>query len=322
MGMLMDGKWTDKWYDTASTGGRFVRSAARFRDQITADGSSGFRAEAGRYHIYVSPACPWSHRVMIYRAILGLQDVVSLSTVEPLMRAHGWEFSSRRPDPIGGAEAMWQVYTRAAPDYSGRVTVPVVWDRERDTIVSNESSEIIRFLQDAFVDLGSGHPALYPAALRGEIDALNARIYDDVNNGVYRAGFATTQAAYDEAVKALFATLAALERRLRGQAWLLGETLTEADWRLFVTLVRFDAVYHGHFKCNLARLIDMPALWDHTRRLYHRPGVAETVRLEETRLHYYGSHAGINPSGVVPIGPAVTFPARGPAVPWQPTSIG
>ena len=303
MGMLIDGAWHDRWYDTSKSGGRFVRADSAFRDRVTADGSSGFKAETGRYHLYVSYACPWAHRTLIFRALKGLEDAVSVSVVEPLMLENGWELGDGA-DPVNGARYLHQVYTKARADYTGRVTVPVLWDRQRGTIVNNESAEIIRMFNGSFGGTGADY---CPADLQEEIETINAVIYRTVNNGVYRAGFATTQEAYEEAFGELFGTLDDLEDRLGGQRYLVGNRITEADWRLFTTLVRFDAVYHGHFKCNLRRLVDYPNLWGYVRELYQVPGVAETVRMDHIKAHYYGSHRTINPSGVVPVGPALDF---------------
>jgi len=318
MGLLIDGKWSDGWYDTKKTGGRFVRQASAFRNWVTVDGApgpsgeGGFKAGAGRYHLYVSLACPWAHRTLIFRALKGLEDVVSLSVVNPLMLDEGWTFEPGDgviPDGVNGARYLREIYIKADPHYTGRVSVPVLWDKRKGTIVSNESSEIIRMFNAAFDDVGASGPDYYPEALRGEIDALNETIYERVNNGVYRAGFATSQEAYDEAVHALFAELDALEARLSKQRYLAGTRLTEADWRLFTTLVRFDAVYAGHFKCNLRRLVDYPSLWAWTRELYQLPGIAGTVDLGHIKAHYYGSHRRINPTGIVPAGPDIDFTA-------------
>jgi glutathionyl-hydroquinone reductase len=316
MGMLIDGEWRDVGYETSKSGGRFVRQASRFRNWVTPDGTpgpsgtGGFAAERGRYHLYVSLACPWAHRTLILRRLKQLEDVVSLSVVHWLMRERGWTFAPGpcvTGDPINGAEALSQVYVAADPRYTGRVTVPVLWDRQRSTIVSNESAEIVRMFNSAFDGVGAAPGDYYPARLRAEIDELNERIYRDVNNGVYRAGFASTQAAYEEAVVALFETLDWLEARLTRSRFLLGEGLSEADIRLFTTLVRFDVVYHGHFKCNLKRIVDYAALWRFTRDVYHLPGIAQTVNLEHIRHHYYESHTAINPTGVVPLGPSIDF---------------
>ncbi|MFO1049685.1 MAG: glutathione S-transferase family protein [Geminicoccaceae bacterium] len=318
MGLLIDGVWHDQWYDTASTGGRFVRRDSQFRNWVTADGApgpsgaGGFRAEPGRYHLYVSLACPWAHRTLIFRRLKGLEGMIGVSVVHWLMREDGWTFApapGATGDLLFGSECLHQVYARAEPHYSGRVTVPVLWDRERATIVSNESSEIIRMLNEAFDGCGAAPGDYWPAELRAAIEAVNARVYPAVNNGVYRAGFATTQAAYDEAVAELFAALDWLEGLLAEQRYLTGERITEADWRLFTTLVRFDAVYHGHFKCNLRRLADFPHLWGFTRELYQWPGVAATVDLTHIKGHYYGSHLTINPTGIVPMGPLLDLAA-------------
>lgn len=300
----------------------FRPQESQFRDWITADGRSGFAPEPGRYHLYVSLACPWAHRTLIVRKLKRLEKAIPVSVVDPRMGAFGWSFvgpeggdamAGATGDRLHGADYLHQIYTRARPDYTGRVTVPVLWDRERETIVNNESSEIIRMFNTAFDGIGGdvGNPDidLCPEGLRGEIDAINARVYDAVNNGVYRAGFATTQAAYEEAFDALFAALDELEARLENRRFLTGAQPTEADWRLFTTLVRFDAVYVGHFKCNQRRLIDYPNLWGYTRDLYQTPGVAETVDLDHIKVHYYWSHTTINPTRVVPKGPAVDFTA-------------
>jgi putative glutathione S-transferase len=319
VGLLIDGVWHDQWYDTGKTGGRFVRSESQFRRWITPDGApgptgeGGFAAEPGRYHLYISRACPWAHRTMIFRALKGLEGAISFSATHWLMRGEGWTFDPGPgviADPINGARTMHEVYTHADPAYSGRVTVPVLWDKQRHTIVSNESADIIRMFNSGFDQAGARAGDYYPADLRAEIDTLNARIYDTLNNGVYKAGFATTQQAYEDAVRPLFATLDWLEQRLSGQRFLCGERQTEADWRLFTTLVRFDAVYVGHFKCNLRRIVDYPNLWSYTRDLYQTPGIRETVDFDHIKRHYYQSHATINPTGVVPLGPVIDFDAR------------
>jgi putative glutathione S-transferase len=300
MGLLIDGQWHDKWYDTTSTGGRFKRQESAFRDRV---GTDRFPAEAGRYHLYVSLACPWAHRTLIFRALKGLTDVVSVSAVDPLMLENGWEFGTDG-DPLHGLAYLRDLYTKAAPQYTGRVTVPVLWDRKHQTIVNNESAELIRMLNSDFGALASG-PDFYPEPLRDEIDAVNARVYDAINNGVYKAGFATTQDAYEEAYDALFTALDWVEDRLSRHRYLIGDTLTEADWRLFTTLVRFDAVYVGHFKCNRNRISDFPNMQGYLRELYQVPGVAETVNFDHIKRHYYASHATINPTGIVPKGPAL-----------------
>lgn len=314
MGLLVDGQWQDKWYDTDASGGRFKRSEAAFRNWVTADGSTGpsgeggFKAEPGRYHLFVALACPWAHRTLIFRKLKGLESMISVSAVNPIMKEHGWTFRpgyQSDPDPIHGKEFLHQLYTHAMSDYTGRVTVPVLWDRQRDTIVSNESAEIIRMLNSAFDDIGAREGDYYPQALREQIDAINETVYHTVNNGVYKSGFATTQEAYEEAVQPLFASLDDLDKRLGSQRYLCGSQLTEADWRLFTTLVRFDAVYVGHFKCNIRRIEDYPNLSGYLRDLYQHPGIAETIDLHAIKLHYYGSHDMINPTGVVPVGPAL-----------------
>jgi len=311
MGKLVEGVWHDVWYDTELATGGFKRTVTTFRDRVTADGSSGFPAEAGRYHLYVSLACPWAHRTIVFRKLKGLEDAVSISIVHPHMGAEGWTFDAAPgciPDSVNGVHALHEIYTLAKRDYSGRVSVPVLWDKVRRTIVNNESAEIIRMLNrefDAFAR--TPQPDFYPPELAAEIDALNAVVYETVNDGVYRAGFATKQARYDAAFDALFATLDDLDRRLAKHPYLVGDRLTEADWRLFTTLVRFDAVYHGHFKCNLRRLVDYEHLWPYVRRLYRVPGVADTVSFDHIKSHYYGSHKALNPSGIVPKGPAPSF---------------
>lgn len=317
MGLLIDGEWHDKWYETETTGGRFVRADSQFRNWVTPDGSAGpsgeggFAAEPGRYHLYISYACPWAHRTLIFRSLKGLEDMISVDVVHPHMGEEGWVFRTDFPgttgDRVNGQKRLYEIYLKARPGYSGRVTVPVLWDKKRVTIVNNESAEIIRMLNSAFDHVGAREGDYYPENLRGQIDALNERIYDTVNNGVYKCGFATTQEAYEEAFFPLFETLDDLEKRLDAQRWLAGERVTEADWRLFTTLVRFDAVYYSHFKCNLRRIADYPNLWNYVRELYQVPGVAKTVRLDHIKHHYYGSHRTINPSGIVPVGPAIDF---------------
>jgi glutathionyl-hydroquinone reductase len=316
MGMLVNGEWRDVRYDNSWTGGRFERPPTTFRNWITVDGSpgpsgsGGFAAERGRYHLYVSLACPWAHRTLIMRRLKGLEDLVSFSVVHWYMRERGWTFAPGpcvTGDPVNGAQALYEVYLAADPHYTGRVTVPVLWDKLRHTIVSNESAEILRMFNSAFDDVGAAPGDYYPAHLRAEIDALNDRIYQDVNNGVYRAGFATKQEAYEEALGSLFETLDWLEERLSRSRYLLGDQLSETDVRLFTTLVRFDAVYYGHFKCNIHHIVDYPALWRFTRDIYNLEGVAETVNLHHIRHHYYTSHTNINPSGIVPAGPVLDF---------------
>ncbi|MBA3999339.1 glutathione S-transferase family protein [Brevundimonas sp.] len=316
MGQLVDGKWRADDAFADETDGRFKRKESQFRNWVTADGEpgpsgeGGFKAEAGRYHLYVSLACPWAHRTLIMRAFKGLEAMIDVSTVHWLMRDKGWTFSPGpgvTGDPLRGADYLHQVYTAADPGYTGKVTVPVLWDRTRKTIVSNESADIIRMFNTAFNDVGAAAGDYYPEDLRPEIDALNDRIYPTLNNGVYRAGFAANQDAYDEAIGPLFDTLDWLEERLTGSRWLTGDRLTEADIRLFTTLVRFDLVYHGHFKCNLRRIVDYPALWRYVRAFHDLPGVAGTINVEHIKRHYYESHRQINPSGVVPRGPLIAF---------------
>lgn len=319
MGLLIDGTWHDQWYDTKKTGGAFERSTAKFRNWITADGApgpsgdGGFPAECGRYHLYVSLACPWAHRTLIFRKLKGLEDFISVSVVHPDMLSDGWELDAGYPGATGdrlyGLPYLRDIYLKADPKVSGRVTVPVLWDKVRKTIVSNESAEIIRMFNSAFDEITGNHDDYWPEALRDEIEEVNARVYDTVNNGVYKAGFATKQKAYDAAVRPLFDTLDWLEDRLSRKRYLMGDRLTEADWRLFTTLVRFDHVYHGHFKCNRARIVDYPNLWAYTRELYQVPGVAETVNFDHIRRHYHYSHETINPHRIVPIGPDIDFNA-------------
>ncbi len=319
MGQLIDGKWTTAWYDTGRSGGRFVRSTAGFRNWVTPDGApgpsgeGGFRAEADRYHLYVSYACPWAHRTLIFRALKGLEGIIGVSAVHPDMLADGWTFATDFPGATGdrlyGLPFLRDLYLKARPGVSGRVTVPVLWDRERETIVSNESSEIIRMFNSAFDGLTGNRDDYWPAPLRPQIEAMNARIYDTVNNGVYRAGFATSQAAYDEAVTALFDSLDRLEAHLSDNRYLMGDRITEADWRLATTLFRFDPVYHLHFKCNRRRLIDYPNLWAYARELYQWPGVAGTVRFDHIVRHYHYSHESINPHRIIPINPVLDWNA-------------
>jgi len=306
MGLLVDGVWTDAWYDTASSGGAFVRKDSAFRARVTADGSSGFPAAAGRYHLYVSLACPWAHRTLIVRRLKGLEDAIGVSVVHWLMRGDGWTFETgdgATGDRLHGLAFLRDLYVRADPGYTGRVTVPVLWDTVRGTIVNNESSEIVRMLNAEFDAFGDPSVDLYPEPLRAEIDRVNARVYHAVNNGVYRCGFATTQAAYEAAFDELFGALDEIEARLSRSRYLVGDRITEADWRLFTTLVRFDAVYVGHFKCNLRRIADYPNLSGYLRELYQVPGIAETCDMLHVKNHYYASHETINPTGIVPKGP-------------------
>ncbi len=311
MGYLLEGEWIADEKQAKATGGQFIRKPSSFRNWITVDGApgpsgnGGFKAEAGRYHLIVCAACPWAHRTMIFRKLKRLESIVSIALVEPLMLQNGWTF--KEADEATGAGTAWQVYVKADTAYSGRATVPILWDREQKTIVSNESSEIIRMFNSAFNRLTGNENDYYPAALRPQIEEINAIVYETVNNGVYRAGFATTQDAYEAAVKALFDTLDSLDARLGNQRYLIGNAITEADWRLFTTLVRFDTVYYSHFKCNLTRISDYPALSAYVRDLYQVPGVAETVDLKAIKTHYYGSHESINPSRIIPLGPNIDF---------------
>jgi putative glutathione S-transferase len=316
MGFFLDGVWHDQWHDTGKTKGRFQREATRFHNWITPDGAAGptgeggFPAEAGRYHLYVSLACPWAHRTLIFRKLKKLDGLISVSIVSPYMFEQGWTFKrdeGSTGDHLHDATTLGEIYLKTNPKYSGRVTVPVLWDRKRATIVNNESSEIIRMFNSAFNGLTGDMSDYYPQGLRSEIDAINTRMYETVNNGVYRCGFATSQEAYEEAFAQLFETLDVLEGRLSVQRYLVGKSPTEADWRLFPTLIRFDAVYVGHFKCNLRRIDDYPNLSNYTRELYQWPGIRETVDIDQYKRHYYGSHRGINPTGIVPVGPALDF---------------
>jgi putative glutathione S-transferase len=312
MGHLDHGRWIPGQEFPSDEGGAFVRQATTFRGRVTTDGSSGHPVEAGRYHLYVSYACPWAHRTLIARSLLGLEDAISLSVVHPHMGDDGWTFApfdGAIPDPILGAETLWQVYVAADPSYHGRVTVPVLWDRVAKTIVSNESREILRMLSTEFAALARTRVPLAPPARHAEIDAVIEAIYQPINNGVYRAGFARTQAAYDKAVAELFAALDEWEGKLERRRFLVGDALTEADVCLFTTLYRFDPVYHGHFKCNLRRIVDYPALWGFTRDVYQTPGVASVCRLDHVKIHYYTSHKHLNPTGIVPAGPILDYDA-------------
>jgi putative glutathione S-transferase len=320
MGYLLDGQWKDGWYDTASTGGEFVRPPTRFRNRITADGSSGFPVEAGRYHLYVSLACPWAHRTLIFRVLKKVEQAISVSIVEPVMSAQGWAFSRELPDHVSGYSYLHQVYTSVDPRYTGRVTTPVLWDRQQHVIVNNESADIIRMLNDEFRTVSGETPDYCPAQQRAAIDEINAFIYDNVNNGVYRAGFAGTQSAYAAAAQRLFTALDALDQRLSRSRYLLGDQPLESDWRLFTTLIRFDAVYHGHFKCNLRRIEDYEQLSGYVRDLYQTPGIANTVNLDHIKRHYYMSHEHINPTRIVPLGPQLDFSRphqREPLMNWR-----
>ncbi|MGE0338426.1 MAG: glutathione S-transferase family protein [Xanthobacteraceae bacterium] len=318
MGLLVDGVWQDQWYDTKSTGGRFERTTTSFRNWITPDGApgpagaGGFAAEKDRYHLYVSLACPWAHRTLIFRKLKNLEDLISVSIVNPLMLEEGWTFNDypgATGDILLHKQRLYEVYLAAKSDYTGRVTVPLLWDRKQNTIVNNESSEIIRMFNSAFDDLTGNREDYYPQALRADIDAVNARVYKNINNGVYRAGFATSQTAYEEAFRTLFSELDNVETRLSNQRYLAGNRLTEADVRLFTTLVRFDAVYVGHFKCNLRRIADYPNLSNYLRELFQMPGFGSTTNFDHIKTHYYGSHRQINPTGIVPVGPELDLGA-------------
>lgn len=317
MGLLVNGTWQDKWYDTESTGGAFKRQASKFRNWITADGSAGpsgdggFPAASGRYHLYVSHACPWAHRTLIFREIKGLKDHISVDVVHPDMLGDGWTFETDHAGATGdrllGQAFLRDIYTKAEPNCTSRVTVPVLWDKERGTIVSNESAEIIRMFNSAFDGITGNDADYWPENLRDSIEEVNNRIYDTLNNGVYKCGFATSQEAYDAAITPLFETLDWLEARLSEKRYLMGDQLTEADWRLFTTLIRFDPVYHLHFKCNRHRLVDYPNLWAYTRELYQWPGVAETVNFNHIVRHYHYSHDTINPHRIIPVNPVIDY---------------
>ncbi|MGB1213516.1 MAG: glutathione S-transferase family protein [Pikeienuella sp.] len=317
MGMLVDGEWKDVWYNTKDSGGRFVRTEASFRNWITSDGSAGpsgkpgFKAESGRYHLYISHACPWAHRTMIFRALKGLQDHITVDVVDPDMLTKGWtlhgDFDGATGDSLFGHDCLHKVYTQAKPDMTGRVTVPILWDKKTNQIVSNESSEIIRMFNSAFDGLTGNQADFWPTDLRAEIEDVNERVYNAVNNGVYKCGFATSQEAYDEAAEALFEALDWLEKHLTTNRYLVGNQVTEADWRLFTTLVRFDAVYVTHFKCDRNRIVDFPALWAYARELYQVKGVAETINFDHIRRHYFFSHETINPHRIISTGPAVDW---------------
>ncbi len=317
MGLLIDGQWHDQWYDTLTNGGAFKRSAAQFRNWITPDGSpgpsgvGGFAAESGRYHLYVSLACPWAHRTLIFRALKDLGDHISVSVVHPDMLDKGWTFElderGATGDDLFGFSHAHQIYTKADPTFTGRVTVPILWDKQQGIIVSNESSEIIRMFNSAFDGLTGNTQDFWPAERRDAIEEVNDRVYDTVNNGVYKSGFATTQAAYDAGVVPLFDSLDWLEQRLSQTRYLMGDQITEADWRLFTTLIRFDMVYHQHFKCNRKRIVDYPNLWGFTRELYQWSGVSETVGMHHIVRHYHYSHDSINPNRIIPINPVLDF---------------
>ena len=306
MGLLVDGKWQDKWYDTSKNGGKFERQASKFRDKVSNEDGSTFPAESDRYHLYVSLACPWAHRALIFRKLKGLESHIDVSVVHPEMLEQGWEFKDypgSTGDKLYGFDYAHQIYTKAKPEITTRVTVPILWDKQTETIVNNESAEIIRIFNSGFNSLTNNDDDYYPEALREEIDTINNTVYHDINNGVYKAGFATTQEAYEEAVTALFDSLYRVEERLSKQRYLVGNQITEADWRLFTTLIRFDAVYHGHFKCNKKQIADYPNIYGYMKELYQVPGVAETVNFDHIKRHYYYSHTMINPTQVIPVGP-------------------
>lgn len=310
MGRLVDGQWQDVWYDTKSSKGKYVRKESQFRDWISADGSTGFQAEADRYHLYISYACPWACRVLIFRQLKKLDKVIGLSIVDPFMAEHGWTFTNNEnciADSVNHADYLHQLYTLADPHYSGRVTVPVLWDKQRKTIVSNESADLIRMLNAEFNALTDVDTNYYPTQLAAEIDKMNTFVYSNVNNGVYKCGFATSQEAYDVAFDNLFSALDELEKRLSKQRYLVGQQITEADWRLFTTLVRFDAVYVGHFKCNRQRIADYDHLQNYLRELYQHSGIANTVNMDHIKRHYYQSHDTINPTQIVPKGPQLSL---------------
>ena len=319
MGLLIDGEWRDKWYDTESTGGKFERSTSKFRNWVTADGSagpsgkSGFQAQSGRYHLYVSYACPWAHRALIFRALKDLTDHISVSVVHPDMMEDGWtfatDFEGATGDTLFGSDFLRDIYIKADPNFTGRVTVPVLWDKAQNTIVSNESAEIIRMFNSAFNEITGNTDDYWPTDLREQIADINERVYETVNNGVYKAGFATSQDAYDDAVYPLFDSLTWLESILENNRFLAGDKLTEADWRLFTTLARFDLVYHTHFKCNHKRLTDYPNLWAYTRQLYQHADIAETVHFDHIVRHYHFSQTTVNPHQIIPINPTVDFTA-------------
>ena len=316
-GEMIDGVWHTRFHDTKSTGGRFKRTTPKFRNWVTPDGSAGpsgsggFAAARGRYHLYVSLACPWAHRTIVFRKLKRLEDVISMDVVEPVMGDEGWQFGpDAGRDMVNGKTRLHEIYRLSDPRYTGRVSVPVLWDKERRTIVSNESPEIIRMINSAFDAFTNERTDYYPAELRHEIDAINDEVFSNVNNGVYRCGFASTQDAYEEAFLDLFGTLDRLEERLSRRRYLAGDRITEADWRLFTTLIRFDAVYYTHFKCNLRRIMDYPNLSNYLRELYQVPGVAATVSIDHIKRHYFMSMLQLNPSGIVPLGPALDFEAK------------
>ncbi|AWB64935.1 glutathione-dependent reductase [Saccharobesus litoralis] len=310
MGLIINGKWRNQWYDTDGNQGEFKRQASSFRHTISNDEDNPYKVETGRYHLYVSLACPWAHRTLIFRELKQLQDIISVSVVQAEMLENGWQFSdsdSKYVDDLYQHQYLYQLYLHAAPEYEGRVTVPVLWDKKTQTIVNNESSDIIRIFNHVFNELTGNFDDYYPQALQPQIDEINERIYHTINNGVYKAGFATTQHAYESAYKELFASLDWLEAHLGTNRYLLGNQLTEADWRLLTTLLRFDAIYHGHFKCNRNKLSEFHHISHYVRELYQKPGIASTLDIEYSKRHYYVSHSTINPTGIIPAGPALNF---------------
>lgn len=306
MGLIVDGQWVDKWYDTKNSDGKFVRQDSAYRGTINNKAGNLYQVEAGRYHLYVSLACPWAHRTLIFRQLKGLEDIISVSVVEPEMLDKGWSFSEKGDD-LYQLKQMFEIYLKGDQNYQGRVTVPVLWDKKTATIVNNESSDIIRIFNSAFNELTGNDDDYYPTQLQVEIDRVNQLIYDDINNGVYKAGFATSQSVYQTACQSLFNRLDWLEQRLAKQRYLVGDKITEADWRLFTTLIRFDAVYHGHFKCNRQTLASFTHISGYLRELYQVQGIAQTVNFEHIKTHYYFSHEMINPTRIVPIGPLLDF---------------
>jgi len=310
MGLLVNGEWKDQWYDTSKTGGKFVRGKSQFENQIINDENAEFKPESNRYHLYISHACPWAHRALIFRKLKKLEEHISISVVHPLMLENGWTFQEGKDviqDNILGSQYMHQVYTTAQKDYTGRVTVPVLWDKKKKTIVNNESSQIIRIFNSAFNNLTGNEDDYYPKNIRNQIDEINDDIYHNINNGVYKTGFATTKEAYEETFDALFKSLDNIERILTLTNFLVGNNITEADWRLFTTLIRFDAVYFGHFKCNKKRISDYPKIYKYLQNLFNIKGIKETIFMDHIKTHYYASHTMINPTGIVPKGPDLFF---------------
>jgi len=310
MGLLVEGEWTDQWYDTKSTKGEFVRKDSAYRQWIKSDGSSSFKPEKDRYHLYISLACPWAHRTLIFRKLKMLEDVINISIVDPIMSENGWEFHDSPgsiPDHVNEKKYLYEIYQLADSNYSGRVTVPVLWDKKKKTVVNNESSEIIRMFNSEFSEYADNSLDYYPKDLRNEIDEVNSFVYDNINNGVYKCGFATSQEAYESAFNNLFSALDKIEDMLEGNEYLVNNTITEADWRLFTTLIRFDPVYVGHFKCNKKRMMDYSNLYRYVKKLYNTEGIRETVNFDHIKRHYYVSHKTINPTGVVPVGPELNF---------------